>query len=51
VTSHKRSLAGGSAQEEGHKERLHARGGIPGVFFSFGESFPLIFHCQIQNSD
>ena len=39
VTSHKRSLAGGSAQEEGHKERLHARGGIPGVFFSFGRSF------------
>lgn len=37
VTSHKRSLAGGTAQDEGHKERLHARGGIPGVFFSFGE--------------
>ena len=25
VTSHKRSLAGGSASQEGHKERLHAR--------------------------
>jgi hypothetical protein len=36
VTSHKRSLTGGTAQDEGHKERLHARGGIPGVFFSFG---------------
>lgn len=35
VTSHKRSLGGGDAQDEGHKERLHARGGIPGVFFSY----------------
>lgn len=35
VTSHKRSLAGGSDAQEGHKERLHARGGIPGVFFSY----------------
>ena len=35
VTSHKRSLAGGDATDQGHKERLHARGGIPGVFFSY----------------
>ncbi|MCJ1289738.1 hypothetical protein MMC34_001271 [Xylographa carneopallida] len=35
VTSHKRSLGGGSDAAEGHKERLHARGGIPGVFFSY----------------
>ncbi len=35
VTSHKRSLAGGDADDQGHKERLHARGGIPGVFFSY----------------
>ncbi|KAL9083250.1 MAG: hypothetical protein Q9165_008603 [Trypethelium subeluteriae] len=35
VTSHKRSLTGGSDANEGHKERLHARGGIPGVFFSY----------------
>ncbi|PIA93299.1 hypotheticalsprotein [Cercospora beticola] len=35
VTSHKRSLSGGDAKEEGHAERLHARGGIPGVFFSY----------------
>ena len=35
VTSHKRSLTGGSDADEGHKERLHARGGIPGVFFSY----------------
>jgi endoplasmic reticulum-Golgi intermediate compartment protein 3 len=35
VTSHKRSLTGGNDADEGHKERLHARGGIPGVFFSY----------------
>ncbi|KAF2146649.1 uncharacterized protein K452DRAFT_355123 [Aplosporella prunicola CBS 121167] len=35
VTSHKRHLAGGNDEQEGHKERLHARGGIPGVFFSY----------------
>ena len=35
VTSHKRSVSGGSDAAEGHKERLHARGGIPGVFFSY----------------
>jgi hypothetical protein len=35
VTSHKRSLTGGSDAAEGHKERLHAHGGIPGVFFSY----------------
>ncbi|KAJ4287266.1 ER-derived vesicles protein erv46 [Kalmusia sp. IMI 367209] len=35
VTSHKRSLKGGPDEEDGHKERLHARGGIPGVFFSY----------------
>ncbi|KJX93502.1 COPII-coated vesicle membrane protein Erv46 [Zymoseptoria brevis] len=35
VTSHKRHLGGGDAKDEGHKERLHARGGIPGVFFSY----------------
>lgn len=38
VTSHKRSLAGGD--DEGHKEKLHARGGIPGVFFSYVSSRP-----------
>ena len=35
VTSHKRSLGGGTDAQEGHKERIHARGGIPGVFFSY----------------
>jgi len=33
ATSHKRSLAGGKDSE--HPETLHARGGIPGVFFSY----------------
>lgn len=37
VTSHRRSLRGGLATEEGHKERVHAYGGIPGVFFSYGK--------------
>lgn len=35
VTSHKRSLAGGDDSAEGHAERLHSKGGIPGVFFSY----------------
>jgi hypothetical protein len=35
VTSHKRSLRGGDDSSEGHKERQHASGGIPGVFFSY----------------
>ena len=39
VTSHKRSLSGGNDASEGHKERLHARGGIPGVFFSYVSGF------------
>jgi len=35
VTSHRRSLNGGDDSAEGHKEKIHARGGIPGVFFSY----------------
>ena len=35
VTSHKRSVFGGSDADEGHKERLHSQGGIPGVFFNY----------------
>jgi hypothetical protein len=35
VTSHKRSLRGGDASDEGHKERLHAANGIPGAFFNY----------------
>jgi hypothetical protein len=41
VTSHKRSLQGGTDEQEGHKERIHARGGIPGVFFSYVSSLKL----------
>ncbi|KAI5776498.1 endoplasmic reticulum vesicle transporter-domain-containing protein [Geopyxis carbonaria] len=33
VTSHKRSLSGG--QDSEHPDTMHARGGIPGVFFSY----------------
>lgn len=35
VTSHKRSLRGGNDAAEGHAERQHSQGGIPGVFFSY----------------
>ncbi|KAH7368296.1 endoplasmic reticulum vesicle transporter-domain-containing protein [Plectosphaerella cucumerina] len=35
VTSHKRSLSGGDDSAEGHAERHHSQGGIPGVFFSY----------------
>ena len=35
VTSHKRSLSGGDDSKEGHQERIHVRGGIPGVFFTY----------------
>ncbi|KAI1435051.1 DUF1692-domain-containing protein [Xylaria sp. CBS 124048] len=35
VTSHKRSWKGGDDAAEGHQERMHSRGGIPGVFFSY----------------
>ncbi|KAI6250486.1 hypothetical protein HI914_01787 [Erysiphe necator] len=35
VTSHHRSLGGGDDSASGHKEKIHARGGIPGVFFSY----------------
>ncbi|KAJ5084843.1 hypothetical protein NUU61_009422 [Penicillium alfredii] len=35
ATSHKRPLLGGSDAAEGHKERTHAAGGIPGVFFNY----------------
>lgn len=45
VTSHKRSLAGGDDSAEGHAERLHSRGGIPGVFFSY-VSLNSIFVCD-----
>jgi hypothetical protein len=49
VTSHKRSVHGGSDEQEGHKERLHAKGGIPGVFFSY-VSFLLPFRTLLRIS-
>jgi hypothetical protein len=41
VTSHKRSVNGGSDEGQGHKERVHAKGGIPGVFFQYVSLFQL----------
>ena len=46
VTSHQRSLRGGNDAKEGHKERQHASGGIPGVFFSYVSSFHISVHLQ-----
>ena len=40
VTSHKRSLSGGNDAAEGHAERQHSQGGIPGVFFSYVSDEP-----------
>ncbi|KAF1989553.1 DUF1692-domain-containing protein [Aulographum hederae CBS 113979] len=48
VTSHKRSVAGGSDANEGHKERLHARGGIPGVFFSYDISPMKVVNREVR---
>ncbi|KAF2259694.1 DUF1692-domain-containing protein [Lojkania enalia] len=48
VTSHKRSLAGGSDEEAGHKERIHARGGIPGVFFSYDISPMKVINREVR---
>jgi len=48
VTSHKRSVHGGNDEKDGHKERLHAKGGIPGVFFSYvSEPAPLRLSCPL----
>ncbi|ORY08218.1 endoplasmic reticulum-golgi intermediate compartment protein-like protein 3 [Clohesyomyces aquaticus] len=49
VTSHKRSLAGGSDEEAGHKERIHARGGIPGVFFSYDISPMKVINREVRD--
>ena len=48
VTSHKRSLAGGTDAQEGHKERLHAHGGIPGVFFSYDISPMKVINREVR---
>lgn len=49
VTSHKRSLAGGDDAAEGHAERLHSRGGIPGVFFSYDISPMKVINREEKN--
>ena len=49
VTSHKRSLSGGNDAAEGHAERQHSRGGIPGVFFSY-VSAPCGVHPSMMES-
>jgi len=48
VTSHKRSLNGGTDAQEGHKERMHARGGIPGVFFSYDISPMKVINREVR---
>ncbi|KAF2013397.1 endoplasmic reticulum-golgi intermediate compartment protein 3 [Aaosphaeria arxii CBS 175.79] len=48
VTSHKRSLGGGSDEDANHKERLHARGGIPGVFFSYDISPMKVINREVR---
>ncbi|PWY95646.1 COPII-coated vesicle membrane protein Erv46 [Aspergillus sclerotioniger CBS 115572] len=48
VTSHKRSLMGGDASDEGHKERLHAANGIPGVFFNYDISPMKVINREAQ---
>ncbi|KAG9382164.1 Endoplasmic reticulum-Golgi intermediate compartment protein 3 [Pyrenophora tritici-repentis] len=48
VTSHKRSLQGGTDEKDGHKERIHARGGIPGVFFSYDISPMKVVNREVR---
>ncbi|RYN30574.1 Uncharacterized protein AA0113_g4799 [Alternaria arborescens] len=48
VTSHHRSLQGGTDEKEGHKERIHARGGIPGVFFSYDISPMKVINREVR---
>ena len=40
---------GGDDAAEGHKEKLHARGGIPGVFFSYVRCY-YSWPCQTRIS-
>lgn len=48
VTSHKRSLHGGNDAAEGHKERIHAEGGIPGVFFNYDISPMKVVNREVR---
>lgn len=46
VTSHARSLAGGADAD--HPDKLHARGGIPGVFFSYDISPMKVVNREVR---
>ncbi|KAF8245990.1 DUF1692-domain-containing protein [Wilcoxina mikolae CBS 423.85] len=46
VTSHERSLKGGNDKE--HPNTLHARGGIPGVFFSYDISPMKVVNREVR---
>ncbi|KAI5809320.1 endoplasmic reticulum vesicle transporter-domain-containing protein [Pyronema omphalodes] len=46
VTSHERSLQGGTDKE--HPNTLHARGGIPGVFFSYDISPMKVINREVR---
>jgi hypothetical protein len=46
VTSHSRSLSGGSDKD--HPDTLHARGGIPGVFFSYDISPMKVVNREVR---
>ncbi|KAG0133152.1 endoplasmic reticulum vesicle transporter-domain-containing protein [Tuber indicum] len=46
VTSHKRSLMGGADKE--HASTIHARGGIPGVFFSYDISPMKVINREVR---
>lgn len=46
VTSHQRSLAGGSDKE--HPQTMHAKGGIPGIFFSYDISPMKVVNREVR---
>ena len=48
VTSHKRSVLGGNDAAEGHRERLHAQGGIPAVFFNYDISPMKVVNREVR---
>ncbi|TGZ82995.1 DUF1692-domain-containing protein [Ascodesmis nigricans] len=46
VTSHERNLAGGADAD--HPDRLHARGGIPGLYFSYDISPMKVINREVR---
>lgn len=46
VTSHERSLKGGTDPD--HPDKLHARGGIPGIFFSYDISPMKVVNKEVR---